>query len=105
MKMEKLDKRIPQRTCVGCRESRDKSTFIRLALQDGRVVCDVDCKINGRGAYICPNTDCFNMALKKRSIGRAFKTGVHIDEDLLKREIESIEGKIRSGSFHGFHSH
>jgi predicted RNA-binding protein YlxR (DUF448 family) len=48
----------------------------------------------GRGAYICPDSDCLDKAIRKKSISRALKSGVSIDVDMLRQEIEDIEKQI-----------
>ncbi len=94
MKMNTPDKRVPQRTCTGCRRCGDKSTFIRLAISEGRAVVDHYGTMPGRGAYICPDSDCLDKAIRKKSISRALKSGVSIDVDMLRQEIEDIEKQI-----------
>ena len=53
-----MQKKIPQRQCMGCRERRDKRDLLRVVRgTDGTVSLDFSGKLNGRGAYICPS--CF----------------------------------------------
>mgnify|MGYP002734890718 CR=1 FL=1 len=62
-----MQKKIPQRQCMGCRERKAKREMIRVVRgTDGHVSLDFGGKMNGRGAYICPNADC----LKKYPSGR-----------------------------------
>jgi len=68
-------KRIPLRTCVACRTTEAKRALIRLVrLPDGDVVVDPTGKRSGRGAYLCPQRQCWQKALKTGSLGRALKT-------------------------------
>ena len=47
-------KRIPQRTCVGCRDVGDKRQLVRLVRTPGGTVeIDDTGKRPGRGAYLC----------------------------------------------------
>lgn len=85
-------KKIPQRMCVGCREMKDKRELIRIVRRpEGVVELDTTGKKSGRGAYICPNNDCFAKAKKSRSIERALD--VKLEQELydsLADEVASI---------------
>lgn len=53
--------------CVACRKSRPRSDLLRLTVdsQDGVVKLNPgSAKINGRSAYLCPSSNCLNLALK-----------------------------------------
>ena len=53
-----MQKKIPQRQCMGCRERKAKREMIRVVRgTDGNVSLDFGGKMNGRGAYICPNPE------------------------------------------------
>ncbi|MEX2355907.1 MAG: YlxR family protein [Thermaerobacterales bacterium] len=67
----------PQRTCIGCRETRDKREMVRVVrTPDGEVVIDGSGKRSGRGAYICPATICLKDALDGRRLAHALRTDV-----------------------------
>lgn len=58
-------KHIPQRTCIACRQSRDKKDLVRLVYsKDGIVEVDLSAKKSGRGVYLCPKRDCWELGLK-----------------------------------------
>ena len=64
----------PQRSCLACRETRDRDRLIRFVLSpSGEVVPDLDAKLPGRGAYTCINAACLAAAVKQRQFSRAFK--------------------------------
>ncbi len=42
----------------------------------------------GRGAYICPNFDCFNRALKKKALERQLRAAA--DFAALRRDFENL---------------
>src|SRR5438309_1264172 len=68
---------IPQRSCVACRTVQDKKDLVRLVrTPEGEIVVDPTGKRNGRGAYLCPGTDCLRAAQKRKSLDRAFKAAV-----------------------------
>ena len=67
-------KHIPQRSCIVCRECKDKSELLRVVKRpDGTVVIDSNGKEAGRGAYVCKHGDCMTTAVKRRLFNRAFK--------------------------------
>lgn len=70
-------KRIPQRTCVGCRATGGKRDFVRVVkTPDGNVQIDPEGKANGRGAYVCSKQSCWEDALAKDRLARALRTAI-----------------------------
>ena len=68
------DKHIPQRTCVACRQIREKRNLIRLVYTDnGKVEVDTSAKMPGRGAYLCPKKDCWEIALRRNRLEHALR--------------------------------
>ena len=64
----------PQRTCIGCRQKRPKVSLLRLVRgADGRVQVDDGGRAEGRGAYVCPDSDCLGKAFNPGRLGHAFK--------------------------------
>ena len=60
-----MQKKIPQRQCMGCRERRAKRELIRVVrTPEGTVNLDFGGKMNGRGAYLCPNMECLKKAIR-----------------------------------------
>ena len=60
-----MQKKIPQRQCMGCRERKAKKELIRVVRgTDGVVSLDFGGKLNGRGAYICPDPECLKRPRK-----------------------------------------
>ena len=66
-------KRVPLRTCVGCREVLAKRSLIRIVRRPGEVCVDPTGKLAGRGAYLHDQQDCWQRALKG-SLAHALKT-------------------------------
>ena len=85
-----MQKKIPQRQCMGCRERTDKRNLIRVVrTPEGNVQLDFSGKLSGRGAYICPKAECLKKAQKAKSLERSLE--VPIPEEVygrLSREIE-----------------
>ena len=85
-----MQKKIPQRQCMGCRERMDKRELIRVVrTTDGQVQLDFSGKVNGRGAYICPKADCLKKARKSKALDRSLEvTSPEEVYDRLEKEIE-----------------
>ena len=85
-----MQKKIPQRQCMGCRERMDKRQLIRVVrTPEGNVQLDFSGKLNGRGAYICPKADCLKKARKAKALDRSLEVTIPEDVyDRLEREIE-----------------
>ena len=67
-------KKIPMRTCVITGEKLPKKELIRVVrTPEGNVIIDESGKANGRGAYLCPNTDCLAQAIKTKRLSREFE--------------------------------
>lgn len=70
-------KEKPQRSCLGCREIRDKDQLLRFVLSpQGEVVPDLDARLPGRGTYTCISSRCLENALRQRLFNRSFKREV-----------------------------
>lgn len=77
----KRARRIPQRTCVGCRRIRPKRALVRIVrLPAGGVEVDPTGKKSGRGAYLCSDQTCWEAALEKRGLDRALKVALSPEE-------------------------
>ena len=89
-----MQKKIPQRQCMGCRERMDKKALIRVVRgTDGSVSLDFSGKAAGRGAYICPKTECLKKAQKAKSLDRSLEVEIPQEVyDRLSREIEVQNG-------------
>ena len=87
-----MQKKIPQRQCMGCRERMDKKALIRVVrTPEGQVLLDFVGKVNGRGAYICPKTECLRKAQKAKSLERSLE--VEIPEEVYELLAQDIEEK------------
>ncbi|MDD4171428.1 MAG: YlxR family protein [Syntrophomonas sp.] len=76
------ERKIPQRMCVGCRVMKNKKELIRVVrTPEGRVELDITGKKSGRGAYICRDPECLNLAVKGKRLQKALQH--EISEDVL----------------------
>lgn len=89
----------PQRSCLGCREIRDRDLLLRFVLSpDGEVVPDIEAKLPGRGAYSCMNQACLRAAIKQRQFSRAFKREVSspLADEMVVLITRQMSGRILS---------
>ena len=71
------NKKTPMRMCVGCREMKPKLELVRVVrTTDGEIKLDFTGKLNGRGAYICKDSQCLKKAEKSSALQRAFEVNV-----------------------------
>ena len=85
-----MQKKIPMRQCMGCRERREKRQMIRVVRgTDGNVCLDFSGKLNGRGAYICPSMECLKKAQKSKALDRSLE--VTIPEEVYDRLLKEME--------------
>jgi len=86
-----MQKKIPQRQCMGCRERKAKRELIRIVRgTDGNVSLDFGGKMNGRGAYICPNPECLRKVQKSKALDRSLD--VTIPAEVYERLAKEMEG-------------
>lgn len=85
-----MQKKIPQRQCMGCRERKAKKELIRVVrTPEGGVQVDFSGKVNGRGAYLCPNPECLRKAQRIKSLERSLE--IVIPEEVYTRLEKEIE--------------
>jgi predicted RNA-binding protein YlxR (DUF448 family) len=67
-------KHIPQRSCIACKTVSDKRDLVRLVCNEEKVEIDLEKKRSGRGAYLCPVYECWELGLKKNRLEYALRT-------------------------------
>lgn len=74
----KRTRKQPQRTCISCQRVLSKRELVRVVRTPGsEVIIDRTGKMAGRGAYLCPFTDCWINALKRKTIERALNVALN----------------------------
>ena len=87
-----MQKKIPMRQCLGCREMKPKRELIRAVKSpDGEVNLDFKGKMPGRGAYLCPNGEGLKKPMKPKPLERAFS--VQIPEEIYEELRQQMEAK------------
>lgn len=88
-----MPKHVPLRSCVACRETKPKRELVRVVrVSDDRVEVDSTGKKNGRGAYLCPAVECWELARKRRALNHALTMAVTPEnwEELLSYAREKL---------------
>jgi len=88
-------KSIPQRTCMGCNEKKNKKDLIRIVKTKEEVCIDKTGKQEGRGAYICNNIQCLERVIKSKRLEKSL--GIRITEEMYN----NLKIIINGGEFIG----
>ena len=96
-------KKVPMRKCLGCGEMFPQKQLVRVVKtkiksedEDGQeeytVSIDLVGKKAGRGAYICKNAECFNLARKAKRFQRALSCEIPSEIfDQMEKELKENE--------------
>ena len=87
------NKKIPMRQCIGCGEMKPKKEMIRvIKTAEDEIILDTTGRKNGRGAYLCPDSECLKKAIKGKGLERSFKMPIPKDVyEMLTKEMEEFE--------------
>ncbi len=79
-----VNKKVPERKCIGCSEKKAKNDLIRIVrLPDEKgVEIDRTGKKSGRGAYICPSAACLKKARKRLELNLECKIPEEVFQNL-----------------------
>ncbi|MFM6849386.1 MAG: YlxR family protein [Terrabacter sp.] len=85
----------PSRTCVGCRGSDSWSALLRVvAATDedpghGPVTLRPDPRhrMPGRGAWLHPTPECFELAVRRKAFGRGLRLQAGVDVSAVARHL------------------
>lgn len=78
------------RICVSCGRARCKKELLRIVkCQDNHLEIDFDQNKPGRGAYICPDTKCVNLAKQNLGFDRSFRR--EVEQSFYEQLIQGIK--------------
>ncbi len=84
-------KHRPQRTCIACRETKDKRELIRVVrTPEGNFIVDPTGKANGRGAYLCRQASCWDKGLQKQRLAQTLKA------TLTAEQIAALQAQLQT---------
>ena len=86
-------RKIPMRKCIGCMESFPKKELCRIVkTKEDEILFDSSGKLNGRGTYICKNSECFEKAIKSNRLTKSLEAEIPNEVyEAIKAEIEKNE--------------
>ena len=91
-----MQKKIPMRQCVGCREMKAKKELVRVVRSpEGEISLDFRGKAPGRGAYVCPQAECLRRAIKSRALERGLDC--QIPQEVYDGLVEKMEAEHGEG--------
>ena len=98
--MPKARSRVePVRTCVVCRSSAAKGALHRIVRSpDGAVRYDPSGTAPGRGAYVCGQPNCLELAGKRRAVQRALRAADAIE---VEHAVAALRATLGGGSLVG----
>lgn len=65
---------------MACRQTKAKRELVRVVVtSDGSVEVDFSGKKAGRGAYLCPRRECWELGIKKNRLGYALRTKISLE--------------------------
>ena len=67
------------RSCVACRDNKNHREQIRLTCSTNGIEISVGKRKEGRGAYLCPTYECWEIGLKKNRLDHALRTKISLD--------------------------
>lgn len=87
-----MEKKIPMRMCVCCRQMKPKKDMLRIVKSGDDISIDFTGKKNGRGAYICDDAECVKKLRRQKVLNKVFSAAVG-EEVYLKIEENFFDKK------------
>lgn len=85
-------KKIPMRKCVACNENKPKKELIRVVRNtEGVVQVDLTGRVNGRGAYICPDLDCLEQVKKSKRLSKILE--IEVPDEIFDQLYDIIKSR------------
>ena len=79
-------KRLPERTCIACRQIKTKRDLVRIVkTKNEGIIIDANGKTPGRGAYLCKIKECWENGLKGNRLEYVMRT------TLTKQDLQKLE--------------
>ncbi|WP_255358402.1 YlxR family protein [Terrabacter sp. Root85] len=97
---------------MGCRGMDSWSALLRVVAATDRDAGDTSPvtlrpdprhRMPGRGAWLHPTPDCFELAVRRKAFGRALRLQVALDVSAVERHLGVQDAQQRSGAPHGSH--
>ena len=93
-KIELRTKRLPVRTCIGCRSTGSKRDLIRIVRSSNGAQVDSTGKLSGRGAYVHAQRECWNRVFRGNQVSQALRMEIGWqDRQRLKDYVATLLGE------------
>ncbi|WP_082259900.1 YlxR family protein [Corynebacterium sp. Marseille-P4321] len=89
---------IRTRTCIATRSALPDTQLLRVVADPdvpGRVLADPARKLPGRGAWIIPTMDAFELAEQRRAFGRALRLSTAVDLGHVREYLQNASARPR----------
>ncbi|EEI16868.1 YlxR family protein [Corynebacterium lipophiloflavum] len=73
---------VPIRTCIATRDARPRTELLRVVADpngSGRILADPSATLPGRGAWITPTLEAFELAERRKAFARALRVTTPVD--------------------------
>ncbi len=78
------------RTCIICREPKEKDDLYRFTIVNGEVTLDYYKKLEGRGFYVCKNKECLEKLNKKVIAKNIKRENFNIDKEKILKTLKNM---------------
>jgi len=89
----------PVRTCVGCRRAGPPDLMVRVVLgsESLGLVPDPRRRLPGRGAWLHPDVQCLETAVRRRAFERALRVSGPLDTTALASHVQAcVRGCVQA---------
>ena len=86
-----MEKKIPLRTCIACKQSKPKKELVRIVKSGENISLDLTGRANGRGAYVCNDAECIKKLNKQKLLNKVFS--MQVEQSVYDKILEDFVGK------------
>lgn len=84
------------RTCIATRKKLPQTQLLRVVLDpqnERRVIVDERRRLPGRGAWITPTLEAFELAEQRKAFGRALRVSAQVDTGQVRKYLADMQDK------------
>ncbi|QPK82570.1 YlxR family protein [Corynebacterium qintianiae] len=88
----------PIRTCIATREAHPDAELLRIVADpdgSGRILADPSRSLPGRGAWITPTLEAFELAEKRKAFARALRVSTPVDLGHVRTYLAGLTGAAK----------
>lgn len=89
---------VPVRTCIAYRTRQPETQLLRVVIdpddpQRRRVLADPRRRLPGRGAWLSPELDAYELAESRRAFARALRVSAKVDTGHVREYLEAAASR------------